>query len=135
MPVTTWLYQVLIIVLLGLVCFFVTCPLNLVLKIHIPMNETKFPTANITRCLISSVSVLQRILEPLNNTSKCKMHPPLYLSVKIVQTHTQWLQKNVKEPLHKKNFTKKIWKCYDIFAVFPGYLVWQDWQVSSTENF
>lgn len=73
----------------GLSLFFVTCAISLVLKIYTPVNEAKFPTANITRHLMSSVSVLQRILEPLNNTfPNAKRTTPLYLPVKMAQTHT-----------------------------------------------
>lgn len=115
MLVTTWLYQILIIVLLGLLCFFLTYPPSPVLKTNTPMNEANFPTANISRCLTSSTSAWQGIMEPLSNTfPKAKCITPLYFPVQMMQTNVKKPSEGKKQKNHHPTLHDKIWKCYDI---------------------
>lgn len=94
------------------------CPIGLVLKIHTPMNEVQFPIASITRCLVSSVSVLSRTLEPPNHTfPNTKCTTALYLPAQTVQTHTAAANKGT--PTLKK-LHQKIWKCHEILLCFQN---------------
>lgn len=83
------------------------------------MNEVQFPTASITGCLISSVSVLSRTLEPQNYTFPTKCKTALYLPVQTMQAHTVAANK-CKGNLMLKKRHQKIWKCHEILLCFQN---------------
>lgn len=95
------------------------CLIGLVLTIYTPMNEVPFPTVSITGCLISSVSVLSRTLEPQNHTFPTKGTTALYLPVQTMQTHTVAANKCKGSPMLKK-LHQKIWKCHEILLCFQN---------------